>query len=276
MSRLYQASTTLPLVLLFPTAPDVAVTALPVEPEPTTHLYVIIGVLALVVFFVVTIVGVVIGLVCMNHGKTKFYRKASLLRKGSGKEFGEKLNSVRHSSRNSYQYPSSMKRTNSTIGFPTQEHRLKSGRDTTAKSSRIQRRGRPTSPKRLQRSQSLPSFPSPHDLGRSVPPFLSHEPAVVRKINCHGVRVHFKRVNVESSALNLWNSQQLMRNKELANLHIVQDLAIRYKHYGVNEIQPGHRPRAGHSTGPYAKYVVTTLAASAKTPEPGAKPTTKL
>ena len=226
----------------------------------------------------------VVVLVCVNHGKTKFYQKTSILRNrnGSGKEVREKLNSVHSKGQgNSYESPSSMTRTNSTIGFPTQEHRLKRSGKPTTKLTRAWSRAKPAPVKCLQRSQSLPNVvPSPLDPGRALPPFLTHEPAVVRKINRHGVRVHFKRVNVESSVLNMWNTQQLKRNKELANLHIVQDLAIRYKNYGVNEIEPGHvvvRSRgSGHGAGPYAKYVVTTLAASAKTPEPGAKPVTKL
>lgn len=278
MSELYQDSTSFPLTFLAPPTTLVTRTdSTPSEANIPVHIYAIIGLLASVIFILILCGVVVMALACMLQGKAEFNKKSCTLRNSCQDiKVNEKLNSLQHAKPCGNVYQSSTP-ANSTIGFPTQEHRLK--RTVKVKDGRIQGRRKPIpSPRRdtkLQRSQSLPSLLSPHGLGESQPSFFSQvDPAALpRRINPHRVRVT-KKPSIESSKLNLWNRQQLKRNKELANLHIVQDLAIRFKSYGVNEIQSG--PVAVGRHGRYAKYMVRTLAASAKTPEPGAWPMTKL
>lgn len=219
-----------------------------------------------------------VSVACKAHGRESFYSKAALLRQGSLKEqTHSKLNSRKEKGlQNSYNSKPALKRTCSTIGFPTQEHRLKKGSHCPA--SRAKNKALPqTPPPTLKRSHSLPSLHNSSAVlgeGKSLPPFFTQDPAVVvRRINPSRTHTRIKKVNVESSKLHLWTSQQLRRNRELSNLHIVQDLAIRHKNYGVNEIQ--HTPLQSQGML-YARYVVRSLAASAKTPEPGSRPITNL
>ena len=225
-----------------------------------------------------------VGFACKAHGKERFHTKASLLRQGSLKEPGHRLNSNKEKGRqNSYHYMPKLKRTSSTIGFPTVEHRVKKKARIPAPVARRARDSKNTqmaaqtpSPV-LKRSHSLPSLHNPSAMlkeGKSLPPFFAQDPAVVvRRINPSRSHTRIKKVNVESSKLYSWTSEQLKINRELSNLHIVQDLAIRHKNYGVNEIQHGPLQSQGML---YARYVVRSLAASAKTPEPGSRPITNL
>ena len=221
---------------------------------------------------------VAVAYACNTYGRVSLHRKASLMRQGSSvKELGH-LNSSKEM-RNSCTHMPKLKRTSSTIGFPTQEYRLKTGFH--ASSPRASRTKSAANlvhvPPTLKRCHSLPSLHNPSAVleeGKSLPPFFTQDPeVVVRRINPSRTQTRVKKLNVESSKLHSWTSQQLKKNRELTNLHIVQDLAIQHKNYGVNEIQ--HGPL--HSQGMlYARYVVRSLAASAHTPEPGSRPITNL
>lgn len=58
------------------------------------------------------------------------------------------------------------------------------------------------------------------------------------------------------------------------SFRVIQDSGVTHKHYGVNEASSW---RKGSSvTSSYAKYMVHSLATSARTPEPGSYPTTQL
>ena len=86
--------------------------------------------------------------------------------------------------------------------------------------------------------------------------------------------MRIKKVNVEKAELRSWTDQHLKENRELSNQQVVQDLALKHRNYGVNEIHPNAAARVGGAShaAPYARYVVRSLAASAKTPEPGIGP----
>lgn len=227
------------------------------------------GMLTAAIFMLVLCLGVVtLAACCLYQGKAKFNSKTAMLRAA---QRSENLNSSWEKQRRvkvMRESVSQLKRTNSTTGFPTLENRARQKRVTTTSAASRRDRDIP-SPPGLQRTQSLPSIFSPHAIGMSLPP---NEPAVLtRRINLNRVHTKVKMVNVERSGLNSWTKEQLNGIKALDNLRIVQDLAIRHKHYGVNEILPGTA-----KSGPLAKYTVRSLAASAKTPEPGAKPITAL
>ena len=222
-----------------------------------------------------------VAVACKAQGKHSFHSKAMVMRETSLKDLGHRLNSSKERAHhNTYTGVPTLKRTCSTTGFPTQEHRLKKGPrgplPSRAKNSHAPALRTPP-PAALKRSHSLPSLHNPSTvLGKedSLPPFFTQDPAVVvRRINPSRTHTRIKKVNVESSKLHSWTSQQLKRNREFSNLHMVQDLAIKHKNYGVNEIQHGPLQSQGML---YARYVVRSLAASANTPEPGSRPITNL
>ena len=238
--------------------------------EVTQTLYAAIGMLTAIIILLVICLAITLAIVCASQGKSGFYAKTSALRNSHKDSFNGKLNSVHHTLIDNDKI---VKRTNSTIGFPTQESRM------SRQETRIRKRERLESNTKsltigLQRSQSLPSFPLPSltvPFINNKPPLLTHTHGTNLRVNLNRVHTRIKKINIEHSRLSSWTREQLKRNRTLDNLRIVQDLAIRHKNYGVNEIQ--HRTTG---TGPYARYVVRSLAASAKTPEPGSKPITEL
>lgn len=226
--------------------------------------YAAIGILTSMVIILVVCMGVAVGVACMIKGKASFQEKTSAI--GREKGLCEELNSKR-GLRNSYQSPPSLKRTRSTTCFPTHEVQLKvaTPRKGGGKSNAVPSSG--TSSNGLHKSQSLPSILPPHVIGKSITPltFSKEPPTSTRpRANPRG-RTRVKKLNVDVA----WTPEQLKGNKELANQKVVQDLVLRRNKYGVNEIQ-------GQHTQPYARYVVRSLAASAKTPEPGSTPLTML
>lgn len=259
-------------MLLFPvqtTPTDAPTLTTPTLPEPTQEqalsnsapTYAAIGVLTSVVIVLLLCVGVAVGVACMTKGKASFQKKTSAI----GQE-KEQLNSTRRLS-NSLQHPQTIKRTSSTTGFPTKEGRLK----VMARHGERRRRreGTPVSVEanggNLHKSQSLPSILPPHIIGKSITPFtLSREPAK-RRANPSHTRVKKLNIDVVDQS---WTAEQLKMNKELTNLQVVQDLVLKRNKYGVNEV----KDQEGQRSGPYARYVVRSLAANAKTPEPGSNP----
>lgn len=273
----------LPLTLFMVPSTTVATLSAPVQNSPmNAPFYATIGILITVVLVLVFCGAIAAAIACKLKGKAKFHEKASLLRKKSPKspkKLGDELNSVSHGKIPcSVDPPTLLKRTTSTIGFPTQEYRLKKTARTRAK--------HPASPKptcTLQRSQSLPSLfsPSTGQGKRSVLPFFSQEPAFTRRSNLNRVHTRIKRMNVETSVqLDSKTKERVKRKKDFENVQRVEN-SIRHKNYGVNEatqqqtIQT-HTARSKRNSSPYARYVVSSLAASAKTPEPGSKPVSQL
>lgn len=205
-------------------------------------------------------VGVAVGVACMTKGKASFQEKTSAI--GRDKGLCEELNSKR-GLKNSYQSPPSMKRTRSTTGFPTREGQLK----TTPRKGVSSDEANSSS---LHKSQSLPSILPPHIIGKSITPltFSREPPASMRRANPRG-HTRVKKLNIDIAEQS-WTAEQLKGNKELNHLQVVQDLVLKRNKYGVNETQ------GQQSSGPYARYMVRSIAASAKTPEPGSTPLTML
>lgn len=217
---------------------------------------------------------------CAQQGRAKFQAKTKDAH-GNHYESRDKLNSPHYKEPRNCHDPV-IKRTNSTIGFPTQEKkRVKRPLAAVVPIERRNKReNRATSSssasssgsacKRIQRSRSLPSL-FLHIPG-ILPPPIPHRHNPTRPCK---VTIITKKDNTDSSVLDSWAQQQLKASKAIQNLHIVRDLAISHKSYGVNEIQQHHQ-RAREESGPYARYVVGSLAVTAKTPEPGARPSTQL
>lgn len=252
----------------------------PTQPLPTSYqalsesvpTYAAIGILTSVVLVLLLCVGVAVAVACMTKGKASFQEKTSAI----GRE-KEELNSTRRL-KNSFQHSPVIRRTSSTTGFPTQDGRLK----VTARGEgggRRRREGNPESSgansSNLQKSQSLPSILPPHIAGKSITPLtfapltFAREPTK-RRANPRG-HTRVKKLNIDQT----WTAEQLKMNRELSNLQVVQDLVLKRSKYGVNEIK-GQQRHAAPKSGPYARYAVRSLAASAKTPEPGSNPVSVL
>lgn len=254
-----------PFTLLSPPTPITTITTtVSTTLQPTSHqtiapTYVTIGILASVVLVLLLCVGVAVGVACMAKGKASFQEKTSAICREKGLE---ELNSARRV-KNSYKRPPAMTRTSSTTGFPTQERRLKT--------SRASKKSTPMSSDSLHKSRSLPSILPPHIIGQSITPLaFSCEPAARRAKPRGHTRARVKKLNVDT-AERAWAAEQLKVNRGLNDQHVVQDLLLKRKKYGVNEA--GQHTQ---NTGPYARYVVRSLATTAKTPEPGSTPITVL
>lgn len=245
MSSLFQ-DISLPFVLLSPPPPTTHPIFVFTEAFAPVPIYATIAVLTTVVLVLVVCMGVAVGVACMIQGRSKFNEKRAVLR--TDQELSGKLNSacpppppVR---------PTSIKRTRSTIGFPTQEYRIKT---THIDRKRLEKLKSARLTNGLHRALSLPSILTSRAGGRSL--WL---PAP------NGRRINPNRGHIRIKKHCSWTNKQQL--KELENLHLVQ---VRHNHYGVNEIQQGSSQLR---TGPYARFAVRNLAVSAKTPEPGSRP----
>jgi hypothetical protein len=255
----------------FTTTTTTPVTPIVTTPSPSQDIavsvpaYAAIGVLASLVLVLLLCVGVAVGVACMTKGKVRFQAKASAISREKG--FCEELNSQR-GLKNSYQCPPVIKRTRSTTSFPTREGRLATSRKGEEKDSVTS----PSMPQSnvLHKSQSLPSILPPHIIGKSITPliFSREQPATSTRRATPRVHTRVKKLNVDVAEQS-WTAEQLKGHKDLNQLQVVQDLVLKRNKYGVNEIQ-------GQPTQPYARYAVRSLAASAKTPEPGSSPITRL
>ena len=226
--------------------------------------YAAIGVLISFVLVLLLCVGVAVSVACMAKGKARFQEKASTIRE---KGLCEELNSKR-GLKNSYQCFPKMKRTRSTIGFPTREGQLKATGE--EKNSVVSPPIPPSYP--LHKSQSLPSVLPPHVIGKSIAPLpFSREQHTSTRRTTPRVHTRVKKLNVDVAEQS-WTAAQFKGHKELSHLQVVQDLVLKHNKYGVNEITGPPT----QTNGLYARYVVRSLAASAKTPEPGSTPITRL
>lgn len=92
-------------------------------------------------------------------------------------------------------------------------------------------------------------------------------------------KLHFQttvsKVNTERWHLNKWAQHHIKANKQLEAARTIHDLATRRRNYGANESkQNSSLNKESHNE--LARYAVRSLAASAKTPEPERGPRTKL
>lgn len=232
-----------------------------------------------------TIIGVMIWIARVKSGLRKKMQqmtdqqKESIVRKHSSV-----LNSTRDAQRRSNNPTSAepnIRRTQSTIGFPTAEKykRQRPRRKTsTSATSRETERGpsqdvvNPSSATSPPRSHSLPNL-SLHTVHSTTEQSIFPEPHRRSNLNQVHTRVQ-KLVNTERSSMNRLLQQQFKVNRDAENLRIVQELASRRKNYGVNEGKQGSENKKGRTA--LASYAVRSLAASAKTPEPGSRPSTEL
>lgn len=92
-------------------------------------------------------------------------------------------------------------------------------------------------------------------------------------------KLHFQttvsKVNTERWHLNKWAQHHIKANKQLETARTIHDLATRRRNYGANESKQNTSPNK-ESHNELARYAVRSLAASAKTPEPEKGPRTKL
>ena len=92
-------------------------------------------------------------------------------------------------------------------------------------------------------------------------------------------KIHFQttvsRVNTERWHLNKWAQHHIKANKQLEAARTIHDLATRRRNYGANESKQ-NSPLNKESHNELARYAVRSLAASATTPEPEKGPRTKL
>ncbi len=244
--------------------------------------------LAVLILALLMCVAAISIIACASQGKANFNRKTTELRRVGDHRVSiskAKQHSIRRRQEDSteqhhHDHPHPrhhvLRRTNSTTGFPTLEKRRRrrrksqlgeGARSRTVPSSDLTRGI-------MHRSLSLPSLPVSAQDKSATPHFnflQEQEPSITRRINRVCIRV--KRLNMEHIGLDSWAIEQLKGNKTFRNLRIVQDLAIRQKNYGVEEIQ---QRSTENRCGPYASYTTRTLAASARSPEPGAKPATLL
>ena len=244
-SSLFQ-DVTLPFLLFSPPPPTTPPTLVFTQAFVPVPIYITIAALTTVVLVLVVGVAMAVGVACMIQGRSKFHEK-----RRSDQVVREKLNSTR-TIPPPVQVRHAIKRTRSTIGFPTQEYRIK----TTPMTTPMPRKQlKPFSNAGLHRSLSLPSVLTSRAGGRS----LCLPAPYGKRVNPNRGHIRIKKLNKDCS----WTTQQL---KELENLDLVQ---VKHKHYGVNEIQQGSSQLR---TGPYARFAVRNLAVSAKTPEPGSRP----
>lgn len=248
---------------------------------------------------------------CASQGKAKLQVKASRAR-SSPEQLQQRqgLNSAQQSRRSRSRVKSEglqpLKRSVSTIGFPTLEGRVRNTATSRSGHSPKKRRGQGEKEhpgRTLRRSQSLPSLlpltNSSHSYGAL---------SLTRRVNLNKVHTRIKRLNLEHSGLYSWGKQILMEpggkktmkqqgdkktlgeqggkvmgdsqvsggsKVEEGNPRIIQDFGVgQHKHYAVNEAPSWGAGR--RSMDSYAKYMVHSLATSARTPEPGSHPTTRL
>lgn len=92
-------------------------------------------------------------------------------------------------------------------------------------------------------------------------------------------KLHFQttvsKVNTERWHLNKWAQHHIKANKQLETARTIHDLATRRRNYGANESKQ-NRSLNKENHNELVRYAVRSLAASAKTPEPEKGPRTKL
>ena len=233
-----------------------------------------------------TVIGIMIWIARVKGGLRRKMTQMTDQQKETVSRKHAVLNSTRDAQRRSNvsSPEANLRRTQSTIGFPTAEKykRQRQRQRQRRKESTQNGRGteadtnRDTTTSILEnippRSHSLPnlSVVAVHSTNEQS---IFPEPQRRSNLNQVHTRVQ-KLVNTERSSLNRLVQQQLKVNRDAENLRIVQEMASKRKNYGVNEGKQGSEKKKGRTA--LASYAVRSLAASAKTPEPGSRPSTEL
>ena len=185
-----------------------------------------------------------------------------------------------------------LRRTQSTIGFPTREKlkRVRSKKSTTVTATVTE-----VNPAQATSPCEAGARAMPRDEGASVQPSKLSPPLCARgtvtrarslpNLNILETRTSegffmgepqprklrfqttVSKVNTERWHLNKWAQHHIKANKQLETARTIHDLATRRRNYGANESkQNSSLNKESHNE--LARYAVRSLAASAKTPEP--------
>lgn len=252
-----------------------------------------IAVVFLVVAFVIVVVTItVIGLLTwMSKMKAQIKNKvqAQLESQRSSRKNSVVLNNNRdkQKSTSSGNERQILRRTQSTIGFPTREKlkRIRSRKSTStaaetegntltssAAGARAEAndRGASVQPSSaIARARSLPNL--------TILEAQTSEGFFMGERHQRNLRFHttVTMLNTERMSLNKWARHHIKANRQLETVRTIHDLATRRRNYGANESkQSSSLNKESHNE--LARYAVRSLAASAKTPEPEKGPRTKL
>ena len=194
-----------------------------------------------------------------------------------------------------------LKRSQSTIGFPTRE-KIKRVKSKKASPQSVPRSHANTTQTVSLSEAGASARPVAVDEGASVQPTSLRLPSLysgvsrarsLPNLNLLEIRtsegffmgdpqprkLHFQttvsKVNTERWHLNKWAQHHIKANKQLETARTIHELATRRRNYGANEKKQNVSPKK-ESHSELASYAVRSLAASAKTPEPEKGPRTKL
>ena len=264
----------------------------------STNLQAILIILATAVLvLVVCLVGVSVA-ACASQGKAKLQAKAALtmanlaeLNKGlKPRRSSIPSQQVKERDKDSNQkHLPHLKRSNSTIGLPTLERHMNSKSGHHAK-----KRGEKPTGSGVRRCHSLPAL-----LPISTLSYFYESPSFARRLNLNKVHTRIKRLaKLDYSELYSNSKKKLQGNKHITKdrpeskgklkahskarttdkgndgggvLHCVGG---GLKCHGVNEAHSSRKEGVGVAS--YASFVVHSLATSARTPEPGSHPTSRV
>lgn len=167
-----------------------------------------------------------------------------------------------------------LRRTHSTTGFPATVENYKRQKPKKQHSISIRYSDVITSAGQslLSRSRSLP------DLSKSQLAALPIEIFVERRRNLNKVHTRVKVLNSQQTEAQKSSSearQRLLKAYRVDNLKTIQDITPKRNNYGVNEGKLNTEKEKGYRKE-FASFAVRSIAASAKTPEPGSSPRTVL
>ena len=268
----------------------------------------------LVIALVVTTVGfTVIGLFVWTSkvGQKKFKsrleaERVARSRRNSSRKNSLSLNNKKRDSGQAEDEEQSLRRSQSTTGFPTRE-----------KLRRVQRKKSSPPTVRTRAARNERQNVGTSEVGASARPVtISDEGASVQpssvQLPVAGVhsgvvrarslpnlailetrpnggffvgepqprKLHFQttvsKVNTERWHLNKWAQHHIKAHKQLEVARTIHDLATRRRNYGANESKQNTSVKEESHSTELARYAERSLAASAKTPEPEKGPRTKL
>lgn len=280
------------------------------EPIPQSRQLLYAAVAILVIAFVIlasglTVIGVLAWTTKMKMQiKKKVQNELESRRVSASRKNSVALNNKREEAKGGERgEEQTLRRTQSTIGFPTREKlkRVRSKKSTTTMTTMAKRadispaqamspcgagaravpcgEGACVQPSELSPSLCTHGTPTrAHSLPnlniletRMSEGFFMGEPQP-RKLH---FQTTVSKVNTERWHLNKWAQHHIKANKQLEAARTIHDLATRRRNYGANESKQNLSPNK-ESHNELARYAVRSLAASAKTPEPERGPRTKL
>ena len=270
---------------------------------PSSKLLLYAAVAILVVALVILGVGcTVVGVLVWNSRmkaqiRQKVQSQMETQRQSRSRKNSVALNNKKKDNVSSESEEQTLRRSQSTIGFPTREklRRVRAKPTTTVRAdvSANQRLGsseggasarRVTVDEGASVQSSSPMTPSVCGVTRahSLPNLTILETRTGEGFFMGGPQprnLHFQttvsKVNTERWHLNKWAQHHIKANKQLETARTIHDLATRRRNYGANESkQNASLNKDSHNE--LARYAVRSLAASAKTPEPEKGPRTKL